>query len=511
MNRQQHKTRIQQAIKVVAGGPADVTRGVNLIGVLNGIVDDFAQKSELITPEPYQRLNVEALRQIQTQAAFGTGRSYELVRPGAGNVLVEAIGDTGRELSPLALWRNPATPGQVEPVRYDLANDETTPTATGGTGGGDVTKAYVDAADAAIRAELLTVENDLTDLENEALRLDNDKADKADIRLLTAVAGAYLIPAGIGTPTRYATAQQAHEAAANGDAIRLEGVHESLYIAKNLTITGGLIRSELLFSGVGQKTRIIGVTLSGRIVNVHSGVAAGNDIRITNCPLTETAFFEQYALGINSAAIDSIVVSGCRVRNTAATGSGGVQGIGVLRLQERSDSQQRSRWEFADCDLESANGPFVTGYCHPETRVVLSGRTTLKYAGAAQTLTYTNGGGPTDAQVLIDQRTAGGLTANVHGMKTASGSRVERLLIPAPIFLQKVILDENAQGLTFQVALKQNGVYAGFPERTTIEEAQADIPAASDTAQYEAGVVVLFKTVPVVAANNSSVTVLYNG
>ncbi|NVO33503.1 hypothetical protein, partial [Hymenobacter lapidiphilus] len=78
------------------------------------------------------------------------GRQYEIVRGAAGNVFTRVLGDSGSRLDSLVAWLNPAT-GAAEPAIYDVVADTVSPLPTGDGGpGGDVTKAYVDAADDAL-------------------------------------------------------------------------------------------------------------------------------------------------------------------------------------------------------------------------------------------------------------------------------------------------------------------------------------------------------------------------
>lgn len=306
-----------------------------------------------------------------------------------------------------------------------------------------------------------------------------------------------LIPANPATPaSHYIDYSLAENAASDGDTIYLSGLHEGLTITKSVVVAGpAVVRGTLAVSEVPYRYAALNVTVRGlrplgRIVVVANDTLIGHNVRFESLQPGRSAFFEHYGLGAAGTGQDNIVVAGTRLRSTASVG-GDVIGNGLLRFQERDDSPPSSRWEFEDCALESKNNPLFTGYAHPSTRVVLSGSTKLKYAGAAvQTVTRIGSGAAVaDADILIDERVTTGGGGGPIGYRAAfdgSGRYSDaECFAPAVFAVQQLV---NASGYTAQVIGIDGTAYG--PQRTVAADVTTDIASAFATAPKPALVLV---------------------
>ncbi|SDZ00667.1 hypothetical protein [Hymenobacter psychrophilus] len=162
----------------------------NLIPTPDGTNGFWEEVSKSNTTVLYQRAGVPLMRQLQLEEELITGRTYELARGANGNVLVTAIGDTGRELSPVALWRNPATQ-QWEQAGYDLATDTVSELETGGAGIRYFPQDYEDADVLLTRGEIwVTTDGDWYGIELTQVVNTQPFADTpGEFRLLSGMGG----------------------------------------------------------------------------------------------------------------------------------------------------------------------------------------------------------------------------------------------------------------------------------------------------------------------------------
>ncbi|GAC1589663.1 MAG: hypothetical protein NVS3B25_07420 [Hymenobacter sp.] len=210
-----------------------------------------------------------------------------------------------------------------------------------------------------------------------------------------------------GVPTSYPTYAAAESAVASGGEIQLYGYHDNPQVTKSVTIRGGTIGSMTIGYQVAAALTVTlkGTVLLGRTVACHPASAATSNVTFDSVLTGPAMWFEVYSYYTPSTAFLNLTLRNLRVENSAAYAAqvDGLPGSGVIRFQERSQ-EGGSRWTLENCTLVSTNNAVITGYNRTDSRLVLTGTTTLTGARGASEASVLSSGVPTPlANLLIDQ------------------------------------------------------------------------------------------------------------
>jgi hypothetical protein len=171
------------------------------------------------------------------------------------------------------------------------------------------------------------------------------------------------------------------------------------YLGNSTLNVGGPIQN-----AVGYTQYVRGFVTDGA-VNVFHQISGTTKLTISDATLTDSALFFLYALGQDGPAITDITLIRCTsVRKVPGTNP---LANGNIAIHARDDSQQRYTLTLIDCTFVNTLDSCITGYCHPDTRIYIKGRTTFAPKSGSPDIYLTNttdGSAANLATIIIDQR-----------------------------------------------------------------------------------------------------------
>ena len=126
LNRNQHKQRARQVFIVKSGGPTNVTRSTPVIGLLDGIIDDYALKTEI--PASTDAFAPIAEDQYGTHPDFTTQaalNAYVLAAVANGTAVTVPAAPTGAQVDDVGnIFSHATVPGFASASEYELEKAE---------------------------------------------------------------------------------------------------------------------------------------------------------------------------------------------------------------------------------------------------------------------------------------------------------------------------------------------------------------------------------------------------